>query len=161
MLLCLFAACYGPKKARKQVVKAQVNYPAVLAKICADAYPVRIIDSTRTEYLPGQVVTKTDTVTAECPPNAAGEVVRVKVPCPPSSYRVDTVQTVQFRQVENTAKVKALEAERDDAKAETIKTQERGDRLEKGRNTWRVIGLGSMALIAVAVVLKAKKVLPV
>lgn len=160
MLLCLLVGCYGPKKARQQVVKAQANYPAVLAKICADAYPVRVIDSTRTEYLPGQVITKTDTVEADCPPNASGEVIRVKVPCPPSTNRVDTFMSVQFRQVENTAKIVALEAERDAAVADVASEKSRGDRLEKGRNTWRFIGLGSLALIAVAIVLKVKRILP-
>lgn len=158
--LLLMSSCYGPKKARKQVVRAQATYPAVLAQICADTYPVRVVDSTRTEYLPGQIVTKIDTVEADCPPDANGEVKTVRIPCPPSTNRVDTFVSVQFRQVENTAKIVALEAERDAAVADAASEKSRGDRLEKGRNTWRLIGLGSLALIAVAIVLKVKRILP-
>lgn len=121
------------------------------AKWCAQRYPVEVKTVTNTYVADGETVYVYDTVTADCDEvltewarrygmgEQAKEVIatgasKIRVPCPPSSHRVDTLKVTNTVTVENTH-------ERDEYKADAA-------RLRRGRNTWRWIG-GSFILLAV------------
>src|SRR4051794_33434030 len=61
LTVCLLFSCYGPKKAQRQVSKALVKQPTVVAKIARDAFPCVPIrfDTTITDH--------DTTVVIECP----------------------------------------------------------------------------------------------
>lgn len=117
--LLLFAivslsGCYTQKKAGNQMVKAHVEYPVLTSFYCNQWYPIRWYDSTRIEYIRGEVDYIHDTVTVDCDSalkeaKSTGNVGKIKVPCPPCPVRVDTIVTYREKQGESTA---ALEHER-------------------------------------------------
>lgn len=91
------SSCYTQKQARRQVDKIERNYPDVLAGWCADAFEPDI------RYRPGEVIVKTDTTylpgdSVDCPPNGAGQIVKVKCPDNRIVYvdrlRVDTFENI-------------------------------------------------------------------
>lgn len=114
--LLLFAivslsGCYTQKKAGNQMVKAHVEYPVLTSFYCNQWYPIRWYDSTRIEYIRGEVDYIHDTVTVDCDTVkvTVDGTKTVRVPCPPCPVRVDTIVTFREKQGESTA---ALEHER-------------------------------------------------
>lgn len=100
-LLVVLCGCYTEKRAAKDVVRAHVEYPNITAGYCGKWYPIRIYDSTRIEYRPGDVkYIPGDTVVVDCD---TAKTKIVKVPCPPQIVRVDTLYFSSDKQAENTA----------------------------------------------------------
>lgn len=102
----------------------------VTAKKCAARYPPNIYDSTRIEMVMGDTQYLYDTVTADCDSllfewairNGMAQaalqaldkrVGKIRVPCPPSTHRVDTVKTDRLRQIERTDKLVAMQKQLD------------------------------------------------
>lgn len=115
----LFASCYGPRKAQRQVLRAGTTYADILARYCGTAYPIQAFDSVRVEYRPGRVVTDTSWLTVDCdsvlradlnPTKSGLNKSVVRVPCPPSTHRIDTVYKERFRTEESTAKLAAQDS---------------------------------------------------
>lgn len=105
-ILC-FASCMTQKK-QQRIAHAYFSLnPGELAKVCSQNFSFETV-----KYLPGQVVTKKDTVTekvivtADCPDGS-----KVPVDCPPKetitidNSRVDTVQVLS---TEAKAKISSL-----------------------------------------------------
>lgn len=110
VLVFLLSGCYTANKATKQVVKAQVHYPEVLAGICGDLYPPKEYRKDSIIYKPGAVVTiPGKTVYVDCNSDSNKGKSNVPIDCPPSTMQIDTVYSKSEIQVENTAKVTALE----------------------------------------------------
>lgn len=162
LFLLLFYACSPSAR----LAKIEARHPLEAASFCATRYPVRIIDSTREIYLPGQTVyIPGETIEADCP--ASPEPVKIKVPCPPSSTRVDTFNKEHHRTEESTAALEAAQLQHEQqlaAKEKALqKEKQRADRLWDGRNTWRKIGIAGMGVTALFVLLiffKIKKLIP-
>ncbi len=122
----MLIGCYSQKKATRQLFKVQAHYPKLTAQLCSNSYPplVQIKDSII--HLPGRVKKEKVFVTVDCDSilKSNTKVKTVKVPCPPSEYRTDTILVYQERQVVNKAQVAVLEHERNElAKALTKEEQ--------------------------------------
>lgn len=123
----ILTGCYTEKKAFRQLDKAYNTYPATTAIRCDTWFPIKWFDSTRIEYIFGDVEYIHDTIVIDCDTvKAANDGTKiVKAPCPPCPQRVDTVITYREKQGESTA---ALEVERlktESAKEEVNKLRER------------------------------------
>lgn len=147
--LLLLSGCYSQRKAERQILRAQVHYPEVVANDCANWYPPKETSVTKTEYKPGLTVYHTDTVRIDCDSvvKSGSENGIVYVPCPPQSVRVDTFYTSSFTTVENTARIMALQQTYN-------KEHDRAEQLLHGRNLWRIIALVCIAAIGIYAVIK-------
>lgn len=110
LIMVLLTSCYNTKLAQRQVIKAQVNYPEVVAKHCASIYPPRIDTFERIEIKEGKVVTEVDTVVVDCDTVLIEKYKDrvVKVPIQVNKYRVDTILKEVVRNAENTARIKEI-----------------------------------------------------
>lgn len=95
-----------------------------MAKRCARLYPPIIYDSTRIEVTPGETVYRFDTVTVDCDsvfqfwnkkqaltpgiPAIFPKTGKVRVPCPPSTHRIDTITIDKTKTIVSTAERDAL-----------------------------------------------------
>lgn len=111
ILAVLLSSCYTSRVARKQVIKAQTNHPEIVASACALWYPPKDSQVISTQYIQGATDTLLQYVEIECPSihdTTPGAVQKIKVPCPPSTHRVDTFVDHQYHYQENTAEVESL-----------------------------------------------------
>lgn len=136
--LALCSSCYTPQRAAKQVAKAQAVHPVVVGGLCSDFYPPTESITERIEYLPGEVrIIPGDTVIVDCDTVSSGELVRI--PCPPSSHRTDTIYRYLQTQVVDKGRIQELEAQ-------ASRHQEAYIKVKVGRDTWRTIGLAGIGL---------------
>jgi len=160
LIACVFTGCLTQRKAADNIAKYNSRYPGILAKPCADAYPPRILkDSTNTVYVKGdEIPVPGETVYIDVP-GKDGKII--KMPCPPNTRRIDTVYKDHYREQESTGTLAALDTMRqalDRVKADRDKAIAKGDRLQKGRNNWRWIGIGGLVLLVAGFILKLKKI---
>jgi hypothetical protein len=103
-------SCYTAGKARRQVVHAQARHAGTVAMLCTQFYPPK--DSVHTElqylqgetrYLPGEIKY------VNCDSGSNKQNRRVAVPCPPTTYRVDTIRDKSSVYLVNRAKEQVLE----------------------------------------------------
>lgn len=110
-VLFLFGCKTTEQGAIRKVAKVSYHQPQVLAKYCADKYPILVYDSTRIEYRKGETITKRDTVT-----------VRDTVTNTLTKYIYNTVVDTFYRDVnkqsESTAKTDVYKMENDALKKE-------------------------------------------
>ena len=150
-LLCcsLLTACYTPHRAQKQVMKAQLKHPEVVASFCAGIYPPATMRRDSLVYRQGNTVyLPADTVQVNCDTVYNNRIV--KLPCPPATLRVDTIRQYTERQVENTARVAALQ----------LSQQELQHRYEKQQWHTRLLlwwALAATALLAIIILFKSFK----
>lgn len=160
IIMLLLSSCYTPKKAEKQVIKAQISYPAVVANHCATIYPPKIDTFIRTEIKQGATVTEYDTIKIDCDSvnHFAGVSKMVKVPIGKIKYRVDTFTREVVRNVENTAKTSYLEANikqiqkaNDSINSKFQSEKNKVIKIKGARNIWRwiAIGLGAFLLLPI------------
>lgn len=150
-ILCLmFSSC----SVQKRIGGLAIKHPDEFKRACVLVAPPEIKTVTNTEYLPGIPVVTIDTVYGDCDPvikyvdgKKVVTIQRVKMPCPPSSVRVDTIVKTSTITIENTAKIDVLSKDLTTCQAET-------DRLKKGRSTWRFIALGALVLLLGGAALK-------
>jgi uncharacterized protein YceK len=111
-IMLVFSGCYSHKIAKRQIIRAQAEYPNVLASACGSFYTpspsVRdsyIYKQGEVEYLPA------DTVWADCDTvvvNTIGKKL-VALPCPPASLRMDTLYISRVIERENKAQIITLQ----------------------------------------------------
>ena len=111
----MLLGCYSQKKASQNLLKVQAYYPETVASICSSLYPPLAVVKDSIIYLQGEVEEELVYVEVDCDsvineqkttkPNV------VRVPCPPSIYRTDTLLVYKERQVVDRAAVKALSLE--------------------------------------------------
>lgn len=143
LLLALLTSCYTERKAVQQVAKADATYPAIIPNICASRYPVRTNTNTVIEH-------RTDTMYQEGETMIVNDtVVRVI-----TKIVTNTVTKTVTDTIENTAKIAALNVEVSKWQDSYVKAQDKADTLRNGRNTWRWVGIVSLAAILVYVVLR-------
>jgi hypothetical protein len=92
-LLIILSSCHTLNWAKKGIEKRDIMYPEVVASICASRY--NPIDSVKEviKYLPGQTITKDSFITVNCDSLKKVSPIKIatfKIPCPSSSFRVDT-----------------------------------------------------------------------
>jgi hypothetical protein len=169
-LILLLTGCSDRFYARKDGRRMDKAYTRsgdrVAAPRCAVWYPIISRDSVSVRYLRGKDSMRRDTVTGDCPPvqEADGKwhTVTIRVPCPPCESRVDTMDTYRRVTEESTAKLAAQEAISDSTIASILKEnaelKKDNNRIQKGRNTWRGIGIGGIlaSLILLYLLIKPK-----
>lgn len=113
-------------------------HPGVVGGLCSDFYPPTESITERIEYLPGEVlIIPGDTVNVDCDTVGPGELVRI--PCPPSSHRTDTVYRDRQTQLVDRGRIQELEFQASDYRERYMKAK-------VGRDTWRTIGLAGIGL---------------
>ena len=165
LILWSMSGCNTPNRARRAVTKWQALQPGVMAAHCSNVYPIREWETVREKITPGATVyVPGDTVVVDCDSvikhhtekrEKYSQVFRknihtVRVPCPPSSTRVDTFTRDVERVQENTAAIAAC-------KAEVTEWKDSATRYRNGRNNWRIVGLSTSLLIVAVVGLRFLK----
>lgn len=146
LLLCI-SACTSPRKALRRANAYALDNPAWLAEKCAEGF------KSDTIRIPGQTITRTDTVTqqltADCPD---GTTVTVTVPkyIERNHYRVDTIQTDKPATL---AALKHMTNQRDKLVIDTAALKERVRQLQaENKEQNRAIWILSAVLFGVVVV---------
>ena len=110
-ILLLLSSCYTQKRAKIQFAKVQSVYPKIVAENCDKLFPTKDSVSTVIKHIKGDTDTLFEFVKVDCDTvtevKYKDRIVLKKVP----KYikNNDTIEKVVFKQVESTAKVKALQ----------------------------------------------------
>jgi hypothetical protein len=107
LFLCLLCGCYTQRTAKRQVIKAQMEYPNVVAKGCAEWYPPKDSTVHSKEYLKGKDSIVYDTLKVDCN-QASNQGKTVYIPYEKERIRVDTFRETVYKSVENTAQIATL-----------------------------------------------------
>lgn len=122
------------------------DHPQELAELCAKEFPPVINHiQGKTDTIPGiNVYIKGDSI--PCPDGTKVKAPDVKVPCPPSTHRVDTVT------IENTAKIKALEGEskNKDARISELEKELTETKEKASNRMWWLISIGLFFALLIA-----------
>lgn len=137
-ILCLmFSSCSPTKRLGGLAAK----HPDAALKVCANMFPVKVETVTNTEYVAGATVYDTSVVYVDCDSviksanstnvNGSQKVLTklVRVPCPPSTHRVDSVfKTITITKTD-TKQIKLLEKN-------LVASESDAERFKKQRNTF-------------------------
>lgn len=152
----LMSGCVSVKKQRSRAHEFFREHPVELAELCGDKFP------TKTEYLPGKTVVKSDTtvvtdtvtVQVDCPDGT-------KVDCPPAKtvFIRDTVTIRDTLLQENTARVEQyrLQSERD-ARLLAVKDHQLTEAEKTAKNRGWVLA-GVIAAGVIYFLLKARRII--
>lgn len=155
ILFIFLSGCYNQRKAQQQVMKADSSYPYIIAKLCADKFPVieTVIKGDSVivyDTVQGEGIIITETITVK-------DTVTITKTLPPkvitkNVYRVDTIVK------ENKAAIKACEISRDQAlQIATDKTAEATIWKKKAKNRfWTLVGVGGAGLLVAGLMLRRK-----
>lgn len=146
LVVILVIGCTTARKAERFYEKN----PLLLAKIASEKFPVI------PTYIPGTPVYLSDTIPGDsipCPQPVMAitdkffDYPDVKVKCP-DSFR-HTVRVTDTIYLENTAKVKVLELEKEILKSSVIKVETERDRLKKVVREFRLGSIAGFIVLAV------------
>lgn len=153
LLIVLLSGCYTAKKAMRQDVKVQSQYPEISAANCAVWYPPRIESNTETKYIKGEEKIEYRTVQVDCDSAiiATGKNV-IDVPCPGTKTRIDTLKVVTLQAVANVAKEAELLLKNEKLATENIKAETK----LRGANKLNWVLGAFLALVAVWMFIKPK-----
>lgn len=111
LAISLLSSCFTEKKAIREFYKINYKYPELVASNCNSLFPIKEKIVKETIYKEGRVDTVFDFAVLDC--DTVTEVKYknriVKVKCPPSYTRTDTIIKSVYVNQESTSKVKALE----------------------------------------------------
>lgn len=141
LISLLFSSCYTAKKANNQVVKAQSQYPDIVASNCAKFYPVKEKIEVKETYIKGKDSIIIDTVEVDCNDTIYKDKI-VKIPIVKEVYRVDTFLKIEAKESENTALASSLRIDIDKAKKE-VEVYKYKDK----RNTKIIISLAVIVIL--------------
>lgn len=162
ILLIVVSGCYTPRKAARQVYRAESKYPMTVAGVCEMIYPIK--PSTRIEK-----VTQTDTVYSgdtmymDCDSivkaaadarmdgkvnGKAGNVNTHRVPCPPPTVVTNTVIERRTDTFVNGAEAELLRLENVDMQKRYTGLQAGYAAKKQAKNTWMWIALCLMLYLA-------------
>ncbi len=117
----MLIGCYTPKKANRQVIKAQIEYPNIVAQHCSSRYPP--VESVRDSIVikDGETIYNYDTVVIDC-----DSVVKYKTDTKVkyiqvTKTRVDTFYKTNRVVMVNKAQVKLLSNSLEEVRAENNK----------------------------------------
>lgn len=153
-ILMMAMSCSSPKKASKQIVRAYVKYPDVVAGHCGLWFEPITITKDSFIYKQGATIYKQgepvyvqvdcdSVVNSSKKPNSSN----VRIPCPPcDSVRVDTVYRSRETTEVNKAKEQALQTENIELKTE-LATE------KQAKENWRKAAIISFVIIALILVI--------
>ena len=175
LLIILLAGCDTEKRAMRQQNHIKDNYPAILAEACADEYPCTTDGTPDTTYLPADSAKYLDAIAelnllldgmSEAQDSLIA-ALRIDTTCqryeaaiaaqsreiaslrskllakPPVIYQTQVIRDT----VESEAKIAVERIRADEAVKALVKEQSRADKLQKGRNGWRIFGISLSLLI--------------
>ena len=139
ILSLLVVSLIGCRSASDLVYKANSKDRGETATACGDLFPVKVEREVETIYVKGDTDTiQGETVFVDC--SETKEIV--KVPCPPSYFRVDTFTKTEKEVIENTAKVIGLQEQNNSLESANLSLKKQNKQLK-----------GVLALIGMFVVL--------
>jgi len=149
--LCAIAVFFSSCNAERKMAAMAVRHPDAALKVCALVAPTKkeVVTNTETKIVTGPTIYDTalvyidcDSVVKESQRNPKVLTKMVRVPCPASTHRVDSVFTTVTITITktDTKQVTLLQKELTASKSDT-------ERLQKGRSTWRWIALGLIVCI--------------
>lgn len=153
VLTLLTMGCKSQKRAMRQVIKADVNYPTVVSGYCATKYPPKFgKGETITKVIEGE--TKIDTLVLFDTVTKTALKYLTKI-------RVDTFHSHTTDTVENTALAEKLAAEIDGLWKDYNDNKVEMQGVKSSRNIWRnlFIGLAALVLLVIGVKFVIPKVL--
>lgn len=110
IILILLSSCYTVKKAQRQVIKADMNYPEMFTAYALKAYPTKDSIIEKIKVVKGADIIKYDTVKEiDCDSIVNDTIIDNKVLIRYKTiYRTDTIETIKKVFKENTSKVTNL-----------------------------------------------------
>lgn len=127
-LLLITVSCQTLRQDQKKLSKIDNRHPELIDQICAKKY--NNTDSVREiiQYLPGQVIFDTNLVYINCDSilkvkDTIKKVNTKKIPCPPSTYKIDTILKDKFVYISNDAQERVLIKSKDSLNNIVIVTQ--------------------------------------
>lgn len=132
IILCLLlASCSSLKHDQRALGKIHYRNPQLLEGYCAERFPVKIHDSIIEKYLPGRIDTfPGETIVVNCDSAIKVQTKYVKVPCPPSVKRIDTIYKQVNRIVENTAMIAVQSRRADEAERKLLLSEDHNKQLK-------------------------------
>lgn len=110
IIVLMFTSCYTAKKAQRQVLRANLEFPLVTTDFCSTNYPVKESVKETIKIIQGKDIVKVDTVTVDCDSVVSDDKIDNKVLIKwKTIYRTDTIIKTKIVYQENTAKVTNLE----------------------------------------------------
>lgn len=141
-LASLSTSCYTQRKAERQVIKADVTYPALVSGYCGKKYaPKTSTGNTEIQYLEGETIT--DTIVLTDTIENTIKVVKTLV-----KNRVDTLYSKRVDTVENTARISELQAIENAMSVDLSESNVKIALLKKSRSNWMWISISLMVIIA-------------
>ncbi|MEZ5016975.1 MAG: hypothetical protein R2800_07970 [Flavipsychrobacter sp.] len=130
LVLCIsmmLLGCYSQRTATRQLLKVQTYYPSVLSQLCSDLYPPLVFTKDSITYLKGDMEQEVVFVEVDCDSilkARIGKIVEpVKIPCPPSVYRVDTLVLYKERQMVDRAAIHTLQKQLENATVRLVREE--------------------------------------
>lgn len=146
VLTLLTMGCKSQKRAMRQVIKADVNYPTVVSGYCATKYPPKFgKGETITKIVQGE--TQIDTMVLF--DTISRETVKYL-----TKFRVDTFHSHTRDTVENTALAEKLAAEIDGLWKDYNDNKVEMQGVKSSRNIWRNLFIGLAAFLALVIGVK-------
>lgn len=151
--LMVHSGCKGQQWALKSQAIIHAKHPELEARNCAERFPVRIDTVTRYRFIPGDTVTKHDTLVVDCDTVKGRQIVRI--PYVRDRIVHDTIEKQVLVTQENTAAVKAEQMAHDKTKKESSEKSGTINTLSWGVGVAIVFIVG--LCIAIGLLLKSKK----
>jgi len=141
------SGCYTERTARNRFHKVAANYPTIPAEYCADKFKCKDSVYERVEYIHGDTMVFSDTVTVIKP----GEPIVRTITKTITLH--DTLKSVKIEYQTDKAALALSEMRLQEMTFKQQNTQAELDSRTSSRNTWRWIAIGLIAAIAIGVVL--------
>ena len=152
LILIIFQSCYTVQKAKRQVIKADMNYPEMFTNYVVKAYPVKDSVVEKIKVVKGKDIIKYDTIKEiDCDSVISDTITNNKVLIRfKTLYRTDTIKTIKEVFRENTAKINSLELKIDRVDKENKELKEKVKSAKKYKSYFFII----IVLIGLGVILK-------
>ncbi len=153
-VIILFTACNTQKQAARMIGKHGAVHPEILAKVCANNYPVKESTRVETRYIKGETITTPgEIIEVDC-----DTVINVKkyignkvtIPCPEIKKQVDTIYKDSIVIVENTARWKDLDGINDGLISDMDDLTLKNDKIKKW--LWRSGILNAVLILLIILV---------
>ena len=160
MLLGLFTGCNTLKVDRKRVSKVAFRHPGVLTEYCASKFVGKDSIHTEIKYLPGKVDTiPGEVIVIDCDSvkkdSTKSHVVRI--PCPPSTHTVDTINHTETRTVTDPAAVAKIQLLTDSLNIYKAKLTVKTEDLKVTKcdlRTWKLRAWGIFGIFLILAIIK-------
>lgn len=145
-VLLILSGCYTIKTAEKQLIKAKVHYPEMVASTYSSWYPIKTDTFIKVETRPGKDIVRYDTIEVDCDSAMKEKTSIVKVPFEVSKYRVDTIYNTTTSTIESTAKLEEAKAIIKSVTTERDEAYNKISSLRSAKNIFLIAMIASIAL---------------